>query len=73
MSHPPSSEPSHSNATAAAQPVHHGGAGQPYFPPAEWDMLQADDRRAGTYIAGLMIGIFILGLIGYICVAIWVA
>ncbi|HEV3261194.1 MAG TPA: hypothetical protein VG013_30355 [Gemmataceae bacterium] len=73
MNHQPSSGTPHGNGTTA--PAHHGAApgGQPYFPAAEWDMLQADDRRAATYIAGLMISIFILGLIGYICVAIWVA
>jgi hypothetical protein len=53
---------SHANA-----PKH--GAG---FPPAVVDAFHAADRKAGTYIVGLLTSIFILAIIGYLFVCFWV-
>jgi hypothetical protein len=50
-------------------PASHGGAaaaGQPYFPAAEWERLQQNDRMAGAIIVCLMGGIFTIGLILYV-------
>jgi hypothetical protein len=58
----------------AAVPVpEHGHAGQTYFPGAEWRILREQDMTAGKQIVGLMVGIFITGLILYSGVALWVA
>ena len=43
-------------------------ASQPYFPAAEWEQLQADDRHAATAVLGLMTSIFSIGLILYLIV-----
>lgn len=45
---------------------------QPVFTPAEIEALRADDRNAAAAIVGLMVGIFTLGLIGYLGVCFWV-
>jgi hypothetical protein len=49
----------------------HGPAptGQSYFPEAEWQEFRAIDKTAGKYIVGLMVGIFITGLLLYLGVA----
>jgi hypothetical protein len=41
------------------------GAGQTFFPAAEWQQFQTDDRKAGTILILLMGGIFTTGLILY--------
>jgi hypothetical protein len=43
------------------------------FPEAEWETLQKDDRQAAASVIGLMAGIFSIGLILYLVVALWVA
>jgi hypothetical protein len=58
----------------AAVPIPgHGPAEQTYFPEAEWRELRETDKTAGKHIVGLMVGIFITGLILYSGVALWVA
>jgi hypothetical protein len=47
-------------------------AEQQIFTPQEVVGFQTDDGSAATYIVGLMVGIFTLGLIGYIGVCLWV-
>jgi hypothetical protein len=42
------------------------------FTPAEIEGFHQEDRMAATYIVGLMVGIFVLGLIGYLGVCYWV-
>ncbi len=42
------------------------------FPPAEVQGFQLEDRMAASYLVGIMVGIFVIGLIGYIAVALWV-
>jgi hypothetical protein len=42
------------------------------FPPAEVETLHSLDREAARNIVCLLGGLFIVGLILYICVAIWV-
>ncbi len=44
------------------------GASQPYFPTAEWEQLQADDRHGAVAVLGLMTSIFSIGLILYLVV-----
>jgi Flp pilus assembly pilin Flp len=46
---------------------------QPIFTPTEVEALRADDRSAAAAIVGLMVGIFTLGLIGYLGVCYWVS
>ncbi len=61
--------------TEAAHHDHgHGAAltGNP-FPEAEWATLQKDDRQAAASVIGLMAGIFSIGLVLYLVVAMWVA
>jgi hypothetical protein len=43
----------------------HATASQPYFPEAEWQQLQADDRHGAAVVLGLMTSIFTIGLILY--------
>ncbi len=51
----------------------HGAASPAVFSPAEIEEFHADDRNmAGTFIT-LMVAIFVMGLLGYIGVAIWVS
>ncbi len=57
--------PAHGTTTPTARP--------PLFPPAQLEQLREDDRKAAAYVVGLMIGIFILGLVGYLGVCFWVA
>jgi hypothetical protein len=49
---------------------HPQAASQPYFPEAEWEQLQADDRHGATVVLGLMTSIFSIGLVLYIVVLI---
>ncbi len=48
-------------------------AEQQIFTPAEVEAFQTDDGRAATAIVGLMVGIFTIGLIGYLAVCLWVS
>lgn len=41
------------------------------FTPAEWEGLRVDDRKAATAIVGLMVAIFLAGVVGYLIVC-WV-
>lgn len=51
---------------------HHGHAANPFTHP-ELVTMHADDRVAARNIVLLMVGIFIMGLAGYIAVDFWVA
>jgi hypothetical protein len=62
-----------SNPSEHGDAVHSAAGGATAFSEAEWDALQSADRHAARNIVRLMAGIFILGLIGYLCIAIWVA
>ena len=75
MTHPVSPDPLQHQAAAGSAPAHAPApvTVQAPFPPEEWDQLRTEDRMAGTYIVGLMLGIFSLGLVGYIVVCLWVA
>ena len=46
----------------------HADATQPYFPAAEWEQLQADDRHGAAVVLGLMTAIFSIGLVLYLIV-----
>jgi hypothetical protein len=61
-----SPEPAHAPAATSAQ----AGAAppQPLFSPDDWQRFHAIDRTAAAYIAGLMAGIFTVGLILYLIV-----
>ncbi|HEV3080262.1 MAG TPA: hypothetical protein VGY66_10805 [Gemmataceae bacterium] len=50
----------------------HNGASV-IFSEAEQQRFWQDDQAAATAVVGLMAGIFTIGLLGYICVALWVA
>jgi hypothetical protein len=43
------------------------------FSPAEVETFHAEDRSAATAIVGLMVGIFAMGLVGYLVVCYWVS
>jgi hypothetical protein len=60
MTHAQPSDP-HAPTSAAAHTL---------FPPGEWEALQADDRQTARYVVCLLVGIFVLGLIGYTIIAI---
>jgi hypothetical protein len=62
----------HPSNTGSTSTVSHT-PGAPYFTPAEVETFWADDRSATAAIVGLMVGIFTLGLIGYLCVCYWVS
>lgn len=49
-----------------------GHAASP-FSPTEVENLHAEDVSAGTAIVGLMLTIFVLGVVGYLLVCWWVA
>jgi hypothetical protein len=42
------------------------------FSAADIESFHADDKRAAAAIVGLMVSIFTLGLIGYLCVCWWI-
>ena len=42
---------------------------RPYFPAAEWEQFQKEDIAAGKAIILLMSGIFTIGLVLYIVIA----
>jgi hypothetical protein len=46
----------------------HAEPSQPFFPAAEWEQLQADDRHGAAVVLGLMTAIFTIGLILYLIV-----
>src|SRR5438034_10372936 len=52
--------------------AHHGRSGSSTgalpFPPTEVEALHDQDKKAATAIVGLMVGIFILGVLGYLVV-----
>ena len=56
----------------STHPGHSAAAGQQDFSPQEVEVFQSDDRSAATAIVGLMVGIFTLGLLGYLVVCMWV-
>jgi hypothetical protein len=72
MTHP--GTPETGNLHGGAVP-HHAGtpAEQTYFSEAEWQVFRQQDLTAAKQIVGLMVGIFITGLILYSGVALWVA
>ena len=43
------------------------------FHPAEIEAFREQDKKAATAIVGLMVGIFILGVVGYLLVCYWVS
>jgi len=51
----------------------HVSSGASAFTPAECEALRAADRDAAAHIVGLMVGIFLVGLVGYLAIAIWAA
>jgi hypothetical protein len=55
----------HGTEHAAAE---HGG--QPYFSDAEWNLLRESDVSAARAIVILMQGIFVIGLVLYLIVAV---
>jgi hypothetical protein len=60
MSHP------HDHAPAA-------GHGTSPFTASEVETLHTEDVHAGTAIVGLMLTIFVIGVVGYLLIAYWVA
>src|SRR5262249_52352798 len=56
---------------AHSETPEHGApvSGQTYFPDPEWQAFRREDATAGKYIIGLMVGIFITGLLLYLGVA----
>jgi len=56
-----------------AAPTAAAAARQPAFTDAEREMLRTEDTHAATAIVGILLTIFVLGLIGYICIALWAA
>ena len=50
------------------------GAGSPAampFSTAEVEVFAAEDRTAAMHIVGLMLSIFLMGVVGYSVVALW--
>jgi hypothetical protein len=64
---------SHANHAEHDSPSHPAPTGHALFPPAEVAAFRAADRKAGTYIVGLLTSIFIFAIIGYLYVCYWVA
>jgi len=55
------------NSTESASP------GTTLFSPQSLEEFRRDDGGAAKAIVGLMVGIFALGLVGYLCIAYWVS
>jgi hypothetical protein len=49
-----------------------GAAVQTVFSPAEVEAFRREDGSAGRTVVCLLVGIFTLGLVGYIGVCLWV-
>jgi hypothetical protein len=43
---------------------------KPYFPEAEWNHFESEDKTAARMIVGLMSGIFTIGFFLYLTIAI---
>jgi hypothetical protein len=54
-------------------PPHEVPVGPPPFTDAEWQVFREEDKKAGARIVGLIVGIFLVGLVLYIGVALSVA
>jgi hypothetical protein len=53
---------------------HSGGAAtQTHFSDGEWQSLRTEDLSGAKAVVGLMMGIFIIGLVLYLFVAWWVS
>jgi hypothetical protein len=63
----PAAGPAPSPAPASARPA------APILTAEEWAAYRSDDWHAGAAIVGLMMTIFLLGMIGYVSICIWVA
>jgi hypothetical protein len=72
MTHPGSSETGGLHGAVEPHQALASG-GQSNFPEAEWQSLRQQDLTAAKQIVGLMVGIFITGLVLYTGVALWVA
>jgi hypothetical protein len=44
-----------------------------YFSPDDLGLFRREDRKAGAAVAGLMMTIFGLALVGYVVIMMWVA
>lgn len=62
MTHPADPHGAHGHAHAPAP-------SQTPFTPQEWDELHAQDRSAARAVCGLMLGIFVVGVVLYTIVA----
>lgn len=51
----------------------HAGAVTNPFSEAEWEALRLEDKGAAVAIVGLMVSIFVAGVLGYLVVCYWVA
>ena len=67
------SHPSPSEHGVPAAPVGSAGVGPMSFSTAEWDEMRSEDKFAAAAIVGLMMGIFSLGVVGYLIVCWWVS
>lgn len=57
-------------------PAHYGTPGSTAtlpFSAAEVEAFRLQDRRAATAIVGLMVSIFVMGVLGYLAVCYWVS
>jgi hypothetical protein len=54
------------------QPSEHGSS-NPYFSEEDWQYLRSEDLKGAKAVVGLMMGIFLTGLVLYMFVAWWVA
>ncbi len=59
------------------EPAHHGAFGSSAttlpFAPAEVEAFHVQDKKAATAIVGLMVSIFVMGVVGYLLVCYWVS
>jgi hypothetical protein len=60
---------SHGDTHTHDHDTHHEGP-RPYFPEAQWEQFQRDDIAVGKAVIVLMSGIFSIGLVLYMIVAI---
>jgi hypothetical protein len=54
-----------------AAAIGHGVNGQTLFPPAELELMHAEDREAARNIVCLLGGLFVVGILLYTSVCLW--
>lgn len=70
----PASDPPSWTPLRSGAPTHSAVAAEPAAPysPQEWDAIQVEDVHGARSVVGLLIGIFLFGLLLYLSIFFWI-